>query len=298
MNTPLVSIIVPVYKAEQWLHRCIDSILAQTMPDFELLLINDGSPDKSGEICDEYAMKDSRIRVFHKENGGVSSARALGVKEAKGEYSIQVDSDDYVAFNMLEDMVEKAQKLHCDVLMCDYYEKRGDVIIYNKQQPRSLNSNEILKEMLVCDIDGYLWNKLVRHRLYEGFGLKFYENINVREDLLIWVQLFSKTTKVGYLDKAYYYYIVGDNENSLTSKYTNKHYEWYSNFICRLKEFLFADKIYDVEIILQETDNYLHAYIGGVITLKEFKQNKQKELNKLYCKGNSLYRSKICSKKL
>lgn len=272
MQIPLVSVIVPIYKAEKWLHRCVDSILAQTMEDFELLLIDDGSPDKSGEICDEYAEKDSRVRVFHKENGGVSSARALGVREANGEYSIHVDSDDYIAVNMLEEMVEKVQELDCDVLMCDYYEKREDVIIYNKQQPKSLNSKEILKEMLVCDIDGYLWNKLVRHRLYEVFGLRFYENINVREDLLIWVQLFCKNTKVAYLDKAYYYYVISDNENSLTSKYTKKHYEWYSNFICRLKEFLSADKIYEVEIIRQEADNYLHAYLGGAIALKELKQ--------------------------
>ena len=120
---------------------------------------------------------------------------------------------------------------------CDYYEKRGDVIIYNKQQPRSLNSNEILKDMLACDIHGSLWNKLVKHSLYEEFDLKFYENINAREDLLIWVQLFSKFIKIGYLDKAYYYYNIGLNENSIMTYYTDKHYEWYSNFIYRLKEF-------------------------------------------------------------
>ena len=84
------------------------------------------------------------------------------------------------------------------------------------------------------------------------------------------MQLFSKNIKVGYLDRAYYYYTVGDNENSLTIKYTTKHYEWYCNFIYRLKEFLSAEKIYDVEIILQETYNYLHAYVGGVMGLKEF----------------------------
>ena len=98
---PLVSIIVPVYKAEQWLHRCVDSILAQTMTDFELLLINDGSPDKSGEICDEYAAKDSRVRVFHKENGGVSSARQMGLDNVTGEYVIHCDPDDWIEPNML-----------------------------------------------------------------------------------------------------------------------------------------------------------------------------------------------------
>ena len=90
---PLVSVIVPVYKAEKYLHKCVDSLLAQTMTDFEVLLINDGSPDRSGAICDEYAAKDSRIRVFHKENGGVSSARNLGILESQGKYITFVDSD-------------------------------------------------------------------------------------------------------------------------------------------------------------------------------------------------------------
>ena len=92
----LVSIIVLVYKAEQWLHRCVDSILAQTMTDFELLLIDDGSPDKSGEICDEYAAKDNHIRVFHKENGGGSSVRNLGLDNAQGEWISFIDADDWV----------------------------------------------------------------------------------------------------------------------------------------------------------------------------------------------------------
>ena len=96
MNNPKVSVIVPVYNVEKLLQRCIDSILAQTFTDFELLLIDDGSKDKSGEICDEYAAKDSRIRVFHKQNGGVSTARNIGIDKAQGEWIYFVDSDDIV----------------------------------------------------------------------------------------------------------------------------------------------------------------------------------------------------------
>ena len=96
---PQISVIVPVYNTEKYLHRCIDSILAQTFTDFELLLIDDGSTDNSGTICDEYATKDSRVRVFHKKNGGVSSARNLGVDNAKGEWVTFVDSDDCVPQN-------------------------------------------------------------------------------------------------------------------------------------------------------------------------------------------------------
>lgn len=96
MNKPKISVIVPVYNAEQYLHRCIDSILAQTFTDFELLLIDDGSKDNSGDICDGYAMKDERVRVFHKKKGGVSSARNLGLDNAKGEWVSFVDADDYL----------------------------------------------------------------------------------------------------------------------------------------------------------------------------------------------------------
>ena len=92
---PVISIIVAVYKAESCLRRCVDSLLAQTFQDYEILLVDDGSPDRSGEICDEYARKDNRVRVFHKENGGVASARQCGMNNARGEYVIHADPDEY-----------------------------------------------------------------------------------------------------------------------------------------------------------------------------------------------------------
>lgn len=106
MNTPKISIIVPVYNVEQYLPHCIDSILVQSFTDFELLLIDDGSKDKSGEICDEYVEKDSRVKVFHKENGGVSSARNVGIEASNGEWICFVDSDDYVKTEWLENYAQ------------------------------------------------------------------------------------------------------------------------------------------------------------------------------------------------
>ena len=102
---PQISVIVPVYKVEAYLHRCVDSILAQTFQDFEVLLVDDGSPDRSGEICDEYAKKDKRVRVFHKENGGVSSARNLGIQKANSQYICFVDSDDFVGIDYLNHLM-------------------------------------------------------------------------------------------------------------------------------------------------------------------------------------------------
>ncbi len=103
---PAVSVIVPVYKVEPYLRRCVDSILAQTFTDFELILVDDGSPDNCGAICDEYAEKDSRVKVIHKKNGGVSSARNMGLDAARGEYIYFCDGDDYIEKELLADAVQ------------------------------------------------------------------------------------------------------------------------------------------------------------------------------------------------
>ena len=113
-----ISIIVPVYKVEKYLRRCIDSIAAQTFTDWECILVDDGSPDDSGTICDEYAENDKRFRVFHQENAGVSAARNKGLDEAKGEWICFVDSDDWIEKEMLEKMYNLAVKNKAEVVVC------------------------------------------------------------------------------------------------------------------------------------------------------------------------------------
>ena len=112
---PKISIIVPVYKVEKYIHKCIDSILAQTFTDFELILVDDGSPDNCGKICDEYAKEDSRIVVIHKDNGGVSDARNIGISRANGEYIGFVDSDDYIDKDMYKNLYESCLNNKADI---------------------------------------------------------------------------------------------------------------------------------------------------------------------------------------
>ena len=129
----MISVIVPVYNAEKYLHRCVDSILTQTFDNFELLLINDGSNDNSGVICDEYALKDSRVRVFHKENGGVSSARNLGLDNSKGEWIAFCDADDYALPTFLSTYDELINIHNADLCILDFiadYSISTDEIIY------------------------------------------------------------------------------------------------------------------------------------------------------------------------
>ena len=125
--TPKISVIVPVYNAEKYLHRCIDSILSQTFTDFELLLINDGSNDGSGAICDEYAAKDSRVRVFHKENCGVSSARNLGIVNSTAEFVVLIDSDDWFALDTLEVLLKEQKKYDADCVVFGFTQTSGNI---------------------------------------------------------------------------------------------------------------------------------------------------------------------------
>ena len=120
MTNPKISVIVPVYKAEHYLARCVDTLLAQTFDDFEVILVDDGSPDNSGAICDEYALKDKRVRVIHQPNAGVSMARQKGLDNARGEYVIHADPDDWVEPDMLKELYAKAKEEDADMVICDF----------------------------------------------------------------------------------------------------------------------------------------------------------------------------------
>lgn len=219
-TTPKISVIVPVYKAEVYLHRCVDSILAQTFQDFEVLLIDDGSPDRSGEICDEYARKDRRVRVFHKENGGVSSARQCGMDNALGEYTIHADPDDWVELNMLEELYRRVKKEDADMVICDYYEEREGKTIYVRQQPSSLDHETVLCE-LFQQLHGSCWNKLVKRACYKKFWVKFPLELSYCEDLFVNTCLLSHPMDVVYLPKAFYHYDQYTNGESLIRRDLN-----------------------------------------------------------------------------
>lgn len=218
-NQPKISVIVPVYKAEVYLHRCVDSLLAQTFPDFEILLVDDGSPDRSGEICDEYARKDKRVRVFHKENGGVSSARQCGMDNARGEYTIHADPDDWVEADMLEELYKKAREEDADMVICDYYEEKKGKTIYVKQQPSSLDHETVLRE-LFQQLHGSCWNKLVKRVCYKEFRVKFPLELSYCEDLFVNSCLVLHNIKIAYLPKAFYHYDQIVNAESLVHKNT------------------------------------------------------------------------------
>lgn len=226
-----ISIISPVYKAEAYLSRCLDSILAQTFKDWELILVDDGSPDRSGVICDEYAARDSRIKVIHKANGGVSAARQDGLDEATGEYVIHVDPDDWIEANMLEGMYGKALSDNADMVICDYVEDSAASSKTIKQAPSDLSSKVVFKE-LFHDLHGSCCNKLIRRSLFKMYGIRFPDGYTILEDLYVTAMLCSHDIRISYLPKAFYHYVLGENSNSLGHKYNHSSVESIMSF-CR-----------------------------------------------------------------
>lgn len=228
--SPLISIIVPCYNVEQYLPRCIDSILSQSFADFELLLVDDGSKDRSGAICDEYAQKDARIRVFHKLNGGVSSARNLALDNARGEWVCLVDGDDVIPQDALATYIRLISP-DVDLVMAGFEKinERGMLLESPaKIVSKTLSHVEALREMFrPSDFSylGYGVSKLYRTSVIKSCGLKFDEAISFNEDRLFVVNFICHSLKdVAYTTKSVYQYLLreGSAMGSLSKGYNKK----------------------------------------------------------------------------
>ena len=201
-----ISVVVAIYNAEKTLRRCLDSLVAQSMSDFEVLLIDDGSADASGGICDEYAGQDARFRAFHKENGGVSSARQMGVDHACGEYTIHVDPDDWVEPDMLELLLECASAQQADVVICDFYYDTPLRSVRKTQAPTALTSDAVMRDILCGRLHGSLCNKLIKRSLYEQYNVRLPIGYNMWEDVYVCNRILRHDVSVAYLKKSLLHY--------------------------------------------------------------------------------------------
>lgn len=210
--SPNVSIIVPVYNAEGTIRRCIESILHQTYPDFELLLVDDGSSDRSGAICDEYAGQDSRITVFHKENGGVSAARNLALDRARGTFLQFLDSDDWITADATQLLVRAAEENGCDLVISDFYRVVGERVSAKGdiEEETVLSREEFAAHMMENPADfyyGVLWNKLFRRAIVEEHRLRMDEEISWCEDFLFNLEYIRYAQRFYALSVPLYYYV-------------------------------------------------------------------------------------------
>ena len=238
MKKPAISVIVPVYNAESFLSRCVDSLLSQTFRDIEVVLVDDGSTDSSKALCEQYALNDSRVKVVSQPNRGVAMARQAGFDATCGVYSIHVDPDDWVEYTMLEEMYAKALEENADMVICDFMIDFADRNYVASQKVGLCESNDCLTRMMYGKIHGSLCNKLIRTELYKKYNIRFFEGINYCEDYLTCVQLFIQGIKIAYIPKAFYHYDQVVNDNSVTRRYTKETLHTQFRFFGKLCEIL------------------------------------------------------------
>ena len=198
----MISIVVPIYNVDQYLEKCLDSILAQDYFDYEVLLINDGSNDNSEEICLRYKNDHPNFFYYKKENGGLSDARNYGIPYTKGEYICFIDSDDYIRKDYLSKLHAKAQEENSDIVICDYYDKYEDKEIIRKGKA-NLNDDE-LKDYLLSAPNA--WNKLYKKELFKNNHIEYAKGLYY-EDLATTPLLLLNAKKISYVDEALYYYV-------------------------------------------------------------------------------------------
>lgn len=209
---PAVSIIVPVYNAQKTVGRCIESITGQEFQDFELILVDDGSKDESGAICDAYAQKDSRIRVIHKENSGVSDSRNLALDEAKGEYIQFLDSDDWITTDATSLFYRAATEHHCDMVISDFYRVIGQRVSHKGDIDDDviMTREDFAAHMMENPADfyyGVLWNKFFRRELIEKYHLRMDSSISWCEDFMFNLEYIRHADSFYALRVPIYYYV-------------------------------------------------------------------------------------------
>ena len=200
----MVSIIVPIYNIEGYIRECIDSILAQTYPDFELILVDDGSPDNCGRICDEYAEKDVRIKVIHKENGGLTSARNAGLSVAKGDWIMHVDGDDWIEPDMIESLIEAANITEADLVFGDHM-KYGPSAGNHKLPTWSNDKKDSMSRYIAYSMTT-IWGSIAKSSLYTEHCLKSPDGVSYCEDFHLIVRLCHYAKKIANVHRPFYHY--------------------------------------------------------------------------------------------
>lgn len=282
MEKDLISVIVPVYKVEKYLEKCIESIIKQTYTNLQIILVDDGSPDNCGKICDEYAKKDSRIEVIHKINGGLSDARNVGINRANGRYIGFVDSDDYIKEDMYEKLINLIKEYDADISICNLYDViDGNECIRNKDNGiHEYSRIDILKEILLDkNIQSYAWNKLYKKELFDEIkypiGKKY-------EDIGTTFYLFEKCNKIVVTSEPEYYYL--KRADSLVNNVTESTVLDYTEII--IQRYLYTKE--NIKELKKYNNYYLaktlitaHNDIELLGSISEKMQEKYKELYNL-----------------
>jgi len=275
----LISIIVPVYNVEKYLKQCIETIQSQTYKNLEIILVDDGSPDNSGKICDEYAEQDSRIKVIHKENGGVSSARNLGLEKATGEFIAFIDADDYISADYCEKLLTTLKQENADCVACGYnrvYDNKTEEII--SKEPYSLDNKAFLEKILFVQNGlGFCHMKIWQKSVIAN--IKFDEKLKVGEDALFNIQASTNIKKFYMLNEALYNYRF--NETSVVRNFDENYMNKYLASMQVAQKYV-NENYRDDKNILDKINNYISYHVLLIVVNYCFNpENKLKTMEQI-----------------
>lgn len=259
MEKTLVSIIVPIYKVEKYLDRCIESLINQTYTNIEIILVDDGSPDKCPQICDKWKKKDTRINVIHKENGGVSLARNIGIENSKGKYIAFVDGDDYINKNMINYLIRGIEKNeNINFAYCDINRNSDEFSDEGKYSVEIIEKSKRMYE--VFPWRGGIWNGLYKKSVLEDNKIRFNKNYFFGEDLIFVTEYLNvASSKIVHIKNKLYNYAINLNGITQISEKDKKMQNEYNYFksIKNSVEIIKKYNVFDIEIIQKEYINYL-----------------------------------------
>ncbi|WP_304960424.1 glycosyltransferase [Thomasclavelia cocleata] len=305
----LISVIIPVYNVEKYLHRCVDSVIYQTYSKLEIILVDDGSTDISSIICDDYQKKDKRIRVIHKKNSGAASSRNEGLSIAQGDYITFVDSDDYIELDMYENMMCINEKYNCDLVLCDCYKEnksKRDIFTHNIREgyyDKEMLYKEYFPTLLMTNSVDYpatisncvcLFNRLLldKHRIFYKDGLRF------SEDLLFGSQVMYYANSFYYMkNHCYYHYVY--NPTSVTNIFYKNKWDIMKQLHVEVEKFFLSLKDYNFQRQVDLVLLYIvYNCIGNIKTSaldKKIKINEIKNILENVDVRNMFFRIKINS---
>lgn len=312
----LITVIIPVYKVENYIDKCMESVLSQSYENLEIILVDDGSPDNCGKICEEYAVKDSRIRVLHKMNGGLSSARNAALDVMTGKWVVCIDSDDYVHRDYVKKLYEAAVRNHADIAVCSHYQEKGNNLSITEKifdEEVCYGRMEALHKLVEDDdIKNYAWGKIYRAELFEG--VRYPDGRNY-EDIATTYYLFDKSEKIVKTPDYLYYYIIRDDSISFNKStkmwhkgchasclgqqerceyFKKKGYEELYNLAqARLLPYLYSDITSgysdDAEKDVRDAQEYIRAH-RAEFAANPYVSGKDKKLIGVYLKGRGYYK--------
>lgn len=278
-----VSVTVPVFNTSKYLKKCLDSLNQQTLNEIEIILVDDGSTDYSGAICEEYSKKNPKFITIHQKNGGLASARQTGLKTAKGEYVIVCDSDDWVEADMYKRLYEEAIKYNADIVICGYFLEYTDgrtvpSNIKFKADNGIINDNlEVLKKSTASS-----WVKLIKRSFFEKHNISYTKGINLGEDVLLTYKLLKYNPRIVAIDNRLYHYrrLFGGQSytNSLSMKSIlelNYTYQWLKkNYTQKRHTKFVTQKAVDLAFAMLRVDDldldFFNEFLRGEITIKRF----------------------------